>query len=66
MPYCVNRIYRDATWATAGGAFQDRVLLDDVGNGWRPVVDRNLDTELAAQDFGLSLRTFVYLVEPGM
>jgi hypothetical protein len=32
MAYCVNRIYSDATRATLGGLFEDRVLLDDVGN----------------------------------
>ena len=30
MPDCVNRIYSDATRATPGGLFQDRILLDDV------------------------------------
>src|SRR5512139_3252763 len=53
MAYRVDRIYGDATRATPGGLFQDRVLLGDVSDRWRHIVDHNPDTKLTAQDFGL-------------
>jgi hypothetical protein len=66
MAYGFNRIYGDSIRATPDSLFEDRALLDDVGNWRRNILNDNIDTELAAQELGLSLRAFVYFVEPRM